>query len=71
MTIQIQVGLKELDNNNGSGGLEIAILEAEGDPTGDSKNPIPVFIEYYKGQLRLVVWNGNQDPEVPEIKLRN
>jgi len=70
MTIQVQVGLKELNNDDGSGGMEIAILEAEGDPTGDLKNPIPVFIEYYHGQLRIAVWNGNQDPEIHEIKLR-
>ena len=51
MTIAIIVTLKELDNNEGSGGLEIAIPGTLGDPTADPKNPIPVFIEYYEGKL--------------------
>jgi hypothetical protein len=70
MTIAITVTLKELDNNGGGGGLEIVIPEAVGDPTADPKNPIPIFLEYYGGQLRLSVWNGDQDPEIYEIKLR-
>ena len=70
MTIALNVSLKELDNNGGNGGLEIVIPGTVGDPTADPKNPIPVFIEYYEGKLRVLIWNGDQDPEVYEVKLK-
>ena len=71
MTIAISVTLKDLDNNQGSGGLEITIPGTLGDPTADSKKPILVFIEYYEGKLRVLIWNGDPDPEVYDIKMRS
>ena len=67
--IQLQLSLKDLDNNEGSGGLEIAIPGTVGDPTADPRNPIPIFIEYYEGKLRVLIWNGNQDPEIYRVEL--
>lgn len=70
MVKQVRVSLKDLNNDEGSGGLEIIIPEALGDPMGDPSNSIPIFIEYYKGDLRVLIWNGEQDPEVHLIKLK-
>lgn len=70
MVKAIKVTLKELDNNEGNGGLEINIPGTLGDPSADPKNPIPLFIEYYKGELRLLLWNGDTDPEVYKIDLK-
>jgi hypothetical protein len=70
MTKRVRVTLKELDNNEGSGGLEIEIPGTLGDPTADPKNPIPIFIEYYKEELRVLIWNGDTDPEVYKVQLK-
>lgn len=61
----ITVTERELDNNNGSGGLEITIPEVDGSPEGVS---IPVFIESYKGEIRVIVWNGESDPHIITLK---
>jgi hypothetical protein len=71
MVKSIKVTLKELDNNEGSGGLEIYIPGTVGDPSADDpKNALPIFIEYYKGELRLLLWNGDSDPEIYKIGLK-
>lgn len=41
-------------------GLEISIAGFKGDV--GSERPSQVFIEYYNGELRIHVWNGNEDP---------
>ena len=68
--IRLELSLKDLDNNSGNGGLEIAIPGTVGDPTADPKNPIPIFIEYYEGKLRVLIWNDDCDPEIYEVKLK-
>lgn len=70
MVKTIETTLTELNNDLGNGGLEIVIPGTLADPTADPKNSIPVFIEYYKGELRLLLWNGNIDPEVYTIDLK-
>jgi len=67
--IRLDLSLKDLDNNGGNGGLEISIPGTVGDLTADPKNPIPIFIEYYDGELRVLIWNGNCDPDIHKIKL--
>lgn len=62
--MQVKVNKKILDNNQGGGGLEIIIDGVKGDPTCDPKNPCPIFIEYYKGEIRVLIWNNTQDPQV-------
>lgn len=64
--IQITATTKELDNTNGGGGLEIIIPGAMGNPT--ETIDCPVFIEEYKGQLRVVIWDGNEEPTIIPIK---
>lgn len=64
---QITVTLADLDNNNGGGGLEIIIPGTIAN-TQDSLH-CPVFIEYYEGKLRLLVWNNTQDPDITELIL--
>ena len=67
MVKQLEISLKDLDNNDGDGGLEILIPEALSSPENEG---IPIFIEYFKGQLRLLVWNGEKDPEIVNINLK-
>lgn len=68
---QITVTLKELDNQSGSGGLEIIIPEAKGNPADDPKKPIPVFIEYYDKKLQVHIWDGtSQDPQTITLELQ-
>lgn len=66
---QIRTSINELDNNNGSGGIEILIPGALGNP--NDVIPTPIFLEYYEGKVMLRVWNGKDDPDVSiEIKLK-
>ena len=66
--IAINITEKELDNNSGSGGLEIVIPGLIGDP--QSEDSIPVFIESYEGDIRVIVWNGEPDPQIITLKRR-
>lgn len=55
------------DKNVGMGGLLIKIpgsigSEADADAT-------PIYIEYYEGKLRVLIWNDTQDPAITELKL--
>jgi len=49
------------------GGLEISIPEALGNPTSTDT----IFIESYEGELRIHVWNGDEDPQTITLKKRN
>ena len=62
--MQVIVNKRDLDNNKGGGGLEIIIEGVKGDPTSDINKPCPIFIEFYKGEVRVLVWNNTQDPQV-------
>ena len=62
--IQIHVAQKDLENNNGGCGLEIYI---EG-VAGNTVDPCPVFIENYKGEVRICIWNDTVDPQVIVLK---
>jgi hypothetical protein len=66
--MQLRVNKRDLENSNGEGGLEIIIEGVKGDPTCDPSQPIPVFIEYYKGEYRVLVWNDSQEPELTVLK---
>lgn len=62
--MQIIVNKKVLENSNSDGGLEIIIDGVKGDAAGDPSNPCPIFIEYYKGEYRVLIWNNTQDPQI-------
>ena len=64
--VQVHVTQKDLDNNNGGGGLEIYIEGVIGN-TADV-DPCPVFIENYKGEVRICIWNDTVDPQVIVLK---
>lgn len=66
--MQVHVAQKDLDNNNGDGGLEIYIEGVVGSPADDPANPCPIFIESYKGDIRVLVWNGEEDPQIIVLK---
>ena len=63
---KITVTEKELDNQDGGGGLEINIPGIQGNSADTLEQPI--FIEKYDGEIRLVVWNGGQDPQIINLK---
>jgi hypothetical protein len=59
---------ENLSNDHGSGGLEIAIEGFTGDPTETSPGTA-VFLENYKGEMRVVVWDGTKvDPQIIILK---
>ena len=58
--MRITLNKNSLDNNKGSGGLEINILGCKGNPT-DVKGNGQVFIEYHEGKVKVHVWNGTED----------
>jgi len=60
--------IKELENTNGEGGVEIHIPSAIGDPT--DTNNCPIFIEKYEGEVRVCIWNGEEDPTIIPIKMK-
>lgn len=66
MTKQLEISLEDLNNDNGSGGLEIIIPGVIGNP--QDANNSPIFIEYYKGELRIAIWDNTQDPQIIPIK---
>lgn len=66
--VKIKMNLKDLDNNGGMGGLEIEIPETLADPSGSETEHIPIFIEYYEGELRVCIWDNTQDPVIIPIK---
>lgn len=65
MSVKVTVTEKELDNQNGHGGLEICIPGLEGNPQ-DPEGGV-IFVEKYDGNIRLVVWNGEQDPQITQL----
>ena len=65
--VQVTITSKELNNDNGGGGLEVIIPGAEGDPTAGDLN-CPLFVEYYNGELRVVIWDGSDEPQIIPIK---
>jgi hypothetical protein len=60
--MQLHLTKKELDNNSGSGGLEIYIPSVIASPTDAPDKKCPIFIEYYEGQIHVRVWDGKEDP---------
>lgn len=66
MAVQITITAKELDNNGGGGGLEVIIPGAAGNP--EETIDCPIFIEYYNNELRVVIWDGESDPQIIPIK---
>jgi hypothetical protein len=63
--ISLHVTQKELENTQGSGGVEIHIEGIVGDP--DYLSDIPIFIEKYEGKVRVIIWNGSDQPIVHEL----
>jgi hypothetical protein len=57
--MQLKLSQHELDNSQGSGGLEIVIEGCKGDPL-DKKPGTAVFIEKYEGKVQVHVWDGTQ-----------
>ena len=65
--MKLSLDKKELDNNAGSGGLEIVIEGCTGDPQ-EKKPGTAVFIEFYEGKVLAHVWDGTeQDPKTIEL----
>jgi len=54
-----------LDNSEGGGGLEIRVDGYKDNPACPGEAQI--FIEIYEGKLRVIAWNGQEDPKVLEI----
>ena len=59
---------ENLENTNGEGGVEIHIPGAIGNPT--DTNNCPIFIEKYEGEIRVCIWNGEEDPTIIPIKMK-
>ena len=66
--ITISVTEKELNNDNGNGGVEIHIPGTSANPTDVSK--CPIFIEQYKGQIRVAIWNGSEKPQIIPLNFK-
>ena len=64
MAIVLKLTDRELENTQGSGGIEIHIEGVEGSPVADET----LFIEKYEGKTRVVIWNGEQNPTIIELK---
>ena len=60
MMKKINFSHKELDNNQGSGGVEIRVDGYKNNP--QCPDEAQIFIEIYEGKLRVHVWNGKQEP---------
>jgi hypothetical protein len=56
---------KNLDNNQGGGGLEIKFPGFIGNP--ECTDEAQLFVEFYEEKLRVHVWNGNSDPITTEL----
>jgi len=65
---QIRINKKDIENSKGGGGLEIIIDGVKGNPQDLPSKPCPIFIEYYKGEYRVIIWNNTQDPEIIVLK---
>ena len=63
--LTIPVGV--LCNDHGGGGLEIRVPGFKGNPVCPDEGQI--FIEYYEGDLRVLVWRGESDPEIITIDI--
>lgn len=59
--IQLKLENKELDNNHGGGGVEIRVPGLKGNPVCPEEGQI--FLEIYQGKMRVLVWNGSEEPE--------
>lgn len=57
--MQLKLYKKDLDNNKGSGGLEIKIEGVKGDPS-EVPPGTSVFIEDYEGKVWCRIWTNNQ-----------
>lgn len=66
MKNRLTITKEDLENNKGGGGLEIRIPEFEGDP--ESPDAGQIFIEYYKGKIRVHVWKGYSEPTTTELE---
>ena len=66
--IQIHVTDTELENSKGSGGVEIIIPGTAANPQEETS--CPVFIEKYEGVIRVIVWNGEQDPTIIPLTMK-
>jgi hypothetical protein len=56
--VQMIIGVNSLDNNRGSGGLEIRVPGFKGDPMDASEARCQIFLEYYEGKLQAHIWYG-------------
>ena len=54
-----------LDNNRGGGGLEIKVPGFKHNPACPDEGQI--FIEFYEGKLRVLVWRGEENPDIIEV----
>lgn len=57
---QIILTKDDINNEQGGSGLEIKIEGIIGD-SSEASPGTAVFIERYKGEVRVVIWNGEQD----------
>lgn len=50
-----------------SGGLQIHIPGVVGNPA--DMESIPIFIEKYEGDIRVIIWNGKEDPSIIVLEM--
>ena len=65
--MRMTISRGQLDNNEGGGGLEIKVPGFKNNPAAPDDGQI--FIEFYEGKLRVVVWKGKEEPEIIEVEV--
>lgn len=68
VNIRLSLSKKQLDNSEGSGGLEITLPDCIGNPQ-EATPGTAIFLEYYNGHYQVHVWDGTQnDPITIQFK---
>lgn len=65
---KVRVTLEELKNDEGGCGLEIYIPGTKANLY--EKEACPIFVEYYDGKLRVLIWDETTEPQVITLKIK-
>jgi hypothetical protein len=66
--IKLKLTKKQLNNNGGSGGLEVKISGCIGDPA-EKRPGTSLFLEFYEGKVQVHIWDGtSQDCQTILLK---
>ena len=63
--MQIKLGKRELKK-----GVEIIIPGTLANPADPVDTNCPIYIELYEGHILVHIWNGDQDPNTIELKVK-